>query len=156
MDSQYAELIEEHVRHLLAMMGFSDARVRCVALEEGEIRIDIDGKEYGRLLIGTAGTHLIALQHIIRIVLRHHIKGEAPRIFVDVNGYRTRREQSLLELAKETAQKANDTGQTVMLSPMTAADRRAIHKALAEYEGIKTESLGQEPNRRVVVKPTLL
>ena len=154
LDDQVLALIEEHVRRLLVIMNFTDATVHCDSSDD-TLLITIDAKDLGRLLIGPQGAHLLALQHIIRCLLRSQLK-EAVRITVDVNGYRSRREQSLSHLAQEVARKAQRTGRTIALEPMSAADRRAIHAALANQKDIRTESLGDEPNRRVVVRPVFL
>ncbi len=158
IDEPATALIEEHVRYLLVTMGMQDKKVDCRTNhdEEGNtLRINIDAGEDGRALIGMHGTHLSALQHIIRCLIRRQLTGEV-RVMVDVNGYRARREQALLGLAQETARKAHRTGHAITLEPMTAADRHAVHTALAENKNIQTESVGEEPSRRVVVRPTFL
>ncbi len=155
LDSPTIALIEEHVRRLLATMNIVDAAVRCDLTGEVTLRITIEAGEEGRALIGAHGSHLAALQHIIRCILRRQTSQDI-RTVVDVNGYRARRERSLLGLAEEVARKAQRTGRTVVLQPMSAADRRTIHTALTDHKDIKTESLGDEPNRRVVVKPIFL
>ena len=154
MDTAGTVLIEEHVRHVLAMMGFGGVTVRCQVVGD-VMRVDIQAGEQGRLLIGAGGNHLAALQHILRCLLRSYMDGDV-RVVVDVNGYRMRREQTLLDLAQEVARRAQRTGRTVVLRPMSAADRRAVHTALSGHKDISTESLGSEPNRRVVVRPVFL
>ncbi len=155
LDTPAVTLIEEHVRRLLAVMGLLEAKVHCAVSEEHILRIDIEAGELGRILIGTQGNHLLALQHVVRCLLRRQLREEI-RIVVDVNGYRARREKSLLGLAEEVARKAHHTGRAVVLQPMSAADRRMIHTALANHKNIITESLGDEPNRRVVIRPVFL
>lgn len=154
LDAGALILIEEHVRRLLSMMGFTNASVRC-DMSADVLAITIEAGEEGRILIGPQGSHLASLQHIVRCLLRAQLK-EIIHITVDVNGYRLRREQGLLQLAQEVARKAHRTGRTVVMRPMPASDRRAIHTALANQKDIRTESLGDEPNRRVVVRPVFL
>ncbi len=154
LDSQALLLIEEHVRRLLSMMGFQEAKVRCVVASD-VLTVAIEAGDEGRTLIGTGGAHLLALQHVVRCILRSQLT-ERVHIVVDVNNYRVRREQSLLSLAQEVARKASRTGRTIAMRPMSAADRRAIHTALAKQKDIHTESLGEEPNRRVVIRPIFL
>lgn len=154
LDTQALLLIEEHVRRLLSMMGFHEAQVRCTMTED-VLTVAIEAGDEGRTLIGSQGTHLSALQHLVRCILRSQLT-ERVHVIVDVNNYRVRREQSLLSLAQEVARKAARTGRTIALRPMSAADRRAIHTALAKQPDIHTESLGEEPNRRVVVRPIFL
>lgn len=155
LDGPARALIEEHVRRLIHIMGFESVRVQCHVDNEDALHINLEAGSEGKMLIGTRGSHLLALQHIIRCLLRKELSAVS-RILVDVNGYRSRRERTLLDLAEETARKAQRTGRTVVLQPMTAADRRAIHAALANHKDVTTESLGDEPNRRVVVRPIFL
>ena len=72
---------------------------------------------------------------------------------IDVEGYRSRREQSLQQLADRMAKQALKTGQRQTLEPMSPADRRLIHIALRDFEGVTTESAGEEPRRKVVIIP---
>jgi spoIIIJ-associated protein len=155
LDKPAITLLEEHVRRLLYVMGFNTARVTCDVVDAGTLRIHVEAGDVGRMLIGVRGAHLLALQHIVRCLLRPQLPQEM-RVVVDVNGYRISRERSLLGLAEEVARKAHRTGRTVVLQPMPAADRRTIHTALAGHKDITTESLGDEPNRRVVVRPVFL
>lgn len=156
MEKAATALIEEHVRHVLVVMGFSDITVHCSVMEDNSVlHVDINAGDAGRFLIGANGSHLVAFQHVLRCLLRGSLP-EGTRVVVDVNGYRMRRERGLLDLAQEVARRAHRTGKTVALRPMSAADRRAIHTALASHKNISTESLGEEPNRRVVVRPIFL
>jgi spoIIIJ-associated protein len=150
LDDQILALIQEHVRRLLVTMTIGEAQVKCT-VQNDTLLINIEAGDAGRLLIGPQGTHLMALQHVIRCLLRPQLK-EHVRINVDVNNYRLRREEALVQMALSTAKKAQQTGRTVTLEPMNAADRRAVHAALADQTDIKTESLGEEPNRRVVIR----
>lgn len=158
-------LIEEHVRRLLDCMGFNEASVSCRysgeeiteegAAEATRLSISIDAGDEGRLLIGMHGQHLPSLQYVIRSILKRSFTSNI-LISLDVNNYRVRRERALVSLAESSARRAKDQGRTVVLNAMNAFDRRAIHTALATWDGIKTESMGEEPNRRVVIKPSLL
>jgi spoIIIJ-associated protein len=154
LDSQALILIEEHVRRLLSIMSFEGATVRCQFANE-TLSVAIEAGEDGRILIGPQGRHIAALQHVVRCILRSQLQ-EAVRVSVDVNSYRLRREESLLHLAQESARKATRTGRTIVMRPMSASDRRAIHSALANQKDIHTESLGDEPNRRVIIRPVFL
>lgn len=160
LDPTGLALIEEHVRRLLSVMGFEATAVQCrhrppTTDQPEALLIYIESGLTGKVLIGPQGSHLNALQHLVRMLLRRQLLKEL-YIAVDVNGYRARREQSLLHLAESAAQRAQHTGRTVVLQPMSAADRRVLHTALAARGDITTESLGDEPNRRVVVRPIFL
>lgn len=151
-------LIEEHIRYLLAVMGFADVRVSCACRSlpadpaRQQYDIAITAGPAGRLLIGAHGAHLQALQHIVRALLKRELAASA-RVTVDVNSYRLDRERTLQHLAEEAARKAGRTGRAIVLPPMAAGERRTIHTSLAARADINTESLGTEPNRRVVVRP---
>lgn len=159
-DEPTLALIEEHVRRLLALMDFAAATVTC-QLREGSasetltLVVTIKAGEAGKWLIGPRGSHLAALQHLIRIVLARQLPSPIT-ISVDVNQYRLQREQRLHHVAVDAASQAQRTGRTVVLPPMNAADRRILHTALAQQDRVRTESMGEEPNRRVVVRPVFL
>ncbi len=162
LDTQTLSLIEEHVRRLLESMSFVDISVRCkervLPSEKSKgisLEIIINAGDDGKLLIGTHGAHLSALQHIIRSVLRRQLP-DGTYITLDVNGYRSRHEQTMTSLAEAAARRAKMQGKTVVLSPMSASDRRLVHTTLAQREDVKTHSMGDEPDRRVVIKPVFL
>jgi len=81
------------------------------------------------------------------------VSASRERLSVDVGGYRERREQALRVLAERAAGEVRRLGREVALDPMIPADRRVVHLALQESEGVRTESVGEEPRRRVVVLP---
>lgn len=146
--------IEEHVQNILHRMGFMTVAIRS-HLVTPQMYIHIEAGPDGKLLIGPSGAHLAALQYIIRSVTRRELD-PAIRILVDVNGYRARREQDLVIVAEAAATQALQQGQPVILTPMSSADRRAIHTALAGRTDIVTASHGEEPQRSVVVRPVSL
>ncbi|MFH1354249.1 MAG: R3H domain-containing nucleic acid-binding protein [bacterium] len=158
INHQTTALIEEHVRHLISIMGFTRIKVGCSFRDvkgDQRLHIAIDAGPSGRLLIGARGAHLFALQHIVRSLMRRQLN-ESCRITVDVNGYLAGRERILLRLAEDAARQAGRTGQAVVLPPMVASERRTIHNSLASRQGVNTESLGDEPNRRVVVRSAFI
>lgn len=104
-----------------------------------------------RCLIGERGAVLAALEHLLRIMFRP-VVGET-RVVVDVNAYRARRAEEIRRRARAAAFRAQRTRRAVILEPMRAADRRLVHLALVEESGITTESQGEDPYRRVVVRP---
>jgi spoIIIJ-associated protein len=147
-------LTQEHVRQLLTCMGFTTAVVTCRYRDE-RLYIDIDAGDEGKLLIGVRGTHLAALQHIIHCVLRQQL-GQHIHTRIDVNGYQSRRERDLLEMAETAAKQVQTTGRTIVLKAMGPADRRMIHTGLSTRTDVSTASIGAEPNRKVVIKPVFV
>jgi spoIIIJ-associated protein len=79
--------------------------------------------------------------------------GEWTRVLVDVEDYRGRRERQLRELAERAARRVAETGRMLQLEPMPALERRWVHLALREHPDVVTQSVGEEPNRRIVVLP---
>ena len=106
------------------------------------------------LLIGRRGETLGALQYLLNVITRHHY-GEANHVFaVDVEGYKRRRENSLVEMAQRVAAEVRETGDVITLEPMKPAERRIVHLALSEEPGVATESVGSGNDRQVEVLPT--
>lgn len=145
-------LIEEEVRHLIGLMGFSSAQVHSRQDETGQLIIALEVEDGSRLLIGPHGTHLQALEHVLRALIRRRLAASVA-VMVDVNRYRAHRQQKLLAEAEAAAAETQRTGRPIVLAPMSAADRRIIHTAFANHPTVRTESIGQEPSRRVVIRP---
>ena len=113
--------------------------------------IDINGDDSG-LLIGRRGQTLHSLQFIVNMIVRKEF-GEGVRVVLDVERYRQRREASLRDMANKVAERVIQTGRSITLEPMSAADRRIIHVTLAEREGVSTESIGFGEDRKVSIIP---
>ncbi len=113
--------------------------------------VEIVSQESG-LLIGDRGSTLAAFEHVLRLILRP-VLGEDVRVVADVNAYRVRRMDLMRRLTRDAVQRVRRTGRAVVLEPMRAADRRIVHLTATEEEGIASESVGEEPMRRVVVRP---
>lgn len=111
--------------------------------------VDISGEELG-ILIGRRGDTLEALQYLTNLAVAKQLS-EKVRIIIDVEGYRQRREETLVRLAKRLSEKVKRTGARVVLEPMNPHERRIIHTALQDDARISTFSEGEEPNRKVVI-----
>src|SRR6184192_4156640 len=140
----------EVLRDLLALMGIEAE----VALDNGPLHegIDVLGADLGAL-IGRGGENLVALQQITSAITSRRV-GRTVHIPLDIEGYRRRREEQLREIARRVASRVKASGQAVTLEPMLAYERRIVHLAVQEQQGIKTESVGMDPNRRVVISST--
>ena len=103
-------------------------------------------------LIGRKGERLSALQHLVNLMLSKEM-GAWTRVLVDVEDYRGRRERQLRELAERAAARVVETGKMLQLEPMPALERRWIHLTLRDHASVATQSIGEEPNRRVVLVP---
>ena len=114
--------------------------------------IDITGDDSG-LLIGRRGETLRALQYIVNLVVKNNLPEENLRVVLDIERYRERRHNSLSEMALRVADKVASTGRSISLEPMTAAERRVIHLALADHPRVNTQSSGMGEGRKVTVIP---
>ncbi len=127
-----------------------------VASHEGnndDTVITVDGEGEG-LLIGHHGETLDALQYLANLAANKKVKGEKReyvKITLDVGGYRAKREKALRDLARRTAAKVVKGKKSVMLEPMNPYERRIIHSEVQGIEGVSTNSIGSENNRRVVM-----
>ncbi len=143
------EILEELMKHL----GFN-VRVEVEAGETSRLNVVGDGDEKDALgaLIGRKGERLSALQHLVNLMLSRRMDAWT-RVLVDVEDYRGRRERQLRDLATRAAERVAETGKMLQLEPMPALERRWIHIALRDNANVATQSIGEEPNRRVVVVP---
>jgi spoIIIJ-associated protein len=143
-----SELLER--MHLAA-----DIRVRLAEPaadeEEAPVVLDVLGPE-ADVLVGRRGETLAALQRIVRLIVSQRT-GTRANLVVDAQGYKARRERNLRHLAQRMADEAIKRGQTVVLEPMPAYERRIVHLALQGHTGVYTESIGTGHQRRVTVIP---
>lgn len=142
----------EIVSRLVELMGYRAN----VAVSTGDTaKIDVTGADESErealgALIGRKGERLSALQHLVNLMLSRRM-GAWTRVLVDVEDYRGRRERQLGEIARRAAERVIESGTMLQLEPMPALERRWIHLALRDVPGVATQSIGDEPMRRVVV-----
>ena len=135
------------VEGLLKHMG---VRAQVTARPGSEpITLDISGRDLGAL-IGWRGETLRALQSVTNVMVGKHL-AEGERIIVDVERYRQRREHTVREIALRAARQVKMTGDAITLDAMQAFERRAIHLALEGDPEVTSSSIGEDPERRVVV-----
>jgi spoIIIJ-associated protein len=115
------------------------------------IVVDINGDDLS-ILIGKRAETLNALQYITRLIVGKEV-GRGVNLIVDVEGYRSRRERSLRQLAQRMASQAIKSGRRQTLEPMPANERRFIHIELKDHSEVYTESVGEEPRRKVTIVP---
>jgi spoIIIJ-associated protein len=141
------------LEQLLAHIGY-EARVEVETGETSRLNVLGEGREREELgaLIGRKGERLSALQHLVNLMLSRQM-GAWTRVLVDVEDYRGRRERQLREIAERAARRVVETGKMLQLEPMPALERRWVHLALKANPDVSTQSIGEEPNRRIVVLP---
>jgi spoIIIJ-associated protein len=127
---------------------------------DGDIDIDVEGNRASvsivgadlSSLVGPEGATLEALQELTRLAV-HRETGVRSRLMLDIGGHRARRRAELTDLGTATAGRVADTGEAVRLDPMTPFERKVVHDAVSAVPGVVSESEGEEPQRRIVVRP---
>lgn len=143
-----AEKAENFLKQVLAAMKIPSYTVE--AKQEGmQLYLNVYGKDMG-ILIGKRGQTLNALQYLVSLATNHG-PGEYLRIILDVEGYRERREETLIQLANNIAQRVVTQGRRKVLEPMNPQERRIIHTALQDNKDVYTYSEGRDPYRRVII-----
>ena len=146
------EVAAEKLRGVLSRMALGDAQV--AAREDDErVTLEITGLESG-LLIGKQGATLDSLQYLVNKMMSHGDERAEKPVVVDTEGYREQRAAALVELAERLAEKALKTRRPVAAAPMSPADRRTMHMALANRPGLTTQSEGEGASRRLMIIPT--
>ena len=142
----------DFVKTVIKDIGLS-AEAELYSCEDGTRRITVVGED-ASVLIGHHGETLDALQYLANLAsARKNINGERDksRVTVDIEGYRKKREATLRALARRMAQKALRNKRSVMLEPMSAYERRIIHSEIQNIEGVSTNSIGSDNNRKIVI-----
>lgn len=148
---EQARFAEEFLRGLLDQLG-AGATITWGQQAEGIIEVEVAGEDLGTL-IGPKGATLLALQELTRSVVQRKSGLGGSRLLIDINGYRKRRQEALARFAREVANEVRESGRKRALEPMPPADRKVVHDAVNELEGVSTISEGEEPRRRVVLIP---
>ncbi|HTN80972.1 MAG TPA: RNA-binding cell elongation regulator Jag/EloR [Acidimicrobiales bacterium] len=144
------EIATEFVDGLVAAFGL-DGEVS-TEMDDDEIEVAVAGDDLG-LLIGPRGQTLAAVQELTRTVVHRAMPERSGWLRVDVSGYRQRRKEALERFTVQVAQEVVSSGERRVLEPMGAADRKIVHDAAQQVDGVTTLSEGEEPHRRVVIAP---
>lgn len=142
----------DFLRTLIADIGL-DAEAKLYGMSDGSRRIIVSGND-AAVLIGHHGDTLDALQYLTNLAsARKNSKGERDKshVTIDIEGYRKKREETLRALARRMANKAKRNKRSVMLEPMSAYERRIIHSEIQGIEGVSTNSIGSDNNRKIVI-----
>lgn len=142
----------DFIRTLLANMGLT-AEATLYSSSDGTLRISITGED-ASALIGHHGDTLDALQYLANLAgAQKNASGEKNklRVTIDIEGYRAKREDTLRALARRKAAQALKNQKSVMLEPMSAYERRIIHSEIQGIDGVSTNSIGSDSNRKIVI-----
>ncbi|GAA1212525.1 protein jag [Prauserella alba] len=121
-------------------------------VEAGRAIVSIDGGDDLEKLVGPRGNVLEALQELTRLAVQQET-GSRSRLMLDVAGWRAGRREELRRIGRTAAENVAKTGEKEKLQPMSPFERKVVHDAVAEVDGVTSESEGEEPKRRVVVVP---
>lgn len=144
------EKAQEFLKKLLEHMGV-EAEIAREQDASGFVYLRMSGRRMG-VVIGRRGQTLDAIQYLVNLVANRD-GGPRVRFVLDAEGYREKRAEALRGLAHRMAERAKKQGRRASLEPMSALERRVVHMALADVEGVETYSEGEEPYRRVVIVP---
>ena len=151
----------DYITAVVKGMGVESVEIQAFRTQDNEIILELDcGEDYG-IVIGRRGETLDSIQYLTRLVAnKTKLDGEYSRISINVGNYREKRKNTLRELAKKNSEKVLKYGRNVTFEPMNPYERRIIHTAVQEIEGVTSHSVGADASRRVVitlaegVKPT--
>lgn len=121
-----------------------------ISVQDSHAEVEVVGLEEG-VLIGRRGQTLDAVQELVRTAMQRRFERRS-RVLVDVDGYRARRMEKLLERADEAVEEVLASGEPQRLEPMDSIERRIVHQRVAETEGVVSTSHGREPSRRIVIE----
>ena len=148
---EQGEIGREFLVGLLSEYGMAGS-VETRVIDEETVEIAAVGDDLG-MLVGPRGSTLSALQDLTRAVVQRRCPSRTDRILVDVAGYRERRSAALKRFSIQIAEEVIESGREKALEAMSPADRKAVHDAVNELDGVLTRSEGEDPNRFVVIAP---
>ncbi|MEJ7837192.1 MAG: RNA-binding cell elongation regulator Jag/EloR [Thermomicrobiales bacterium] len=159
VDAADEQIAKDIVRELLGHMGIraevmavdNPSTVPLSVDEPQTIFIDVLGQDLG-MLIGRRGDHLSQIQYLVTMLVNRKVDTWT-RVIVDVEGYRNRREESLVGLAERIARQVSRSHRAIDLEPMPPNERRIIHLTLQEHPDVQTHSTGEGHQRRITVEP---
>ncbi len=150
-EAEQISTVEDFLKDLAASFGL-DVTVES-SFDDGDLRANVVGEDLG-ILVGPRLATLDAIQEITRTTLQRQAAGrEYARVSVDVAGIRSRRSEALSEFVENAAEQVRNDNVTVIFEVMTSADRKQVHDKASSLEGIRSGSEGEDPRRRVALKP---
>ena len=143
---------KEYIQMILdnnKVQGFIEKKVR-----GNNVEFNVDAGDFNGYLIGKNSRNLVALQLLVSTVVNNYYEGEDVKtVLVDVGGYKKRREKNLENMAVEFAKQVSRTRQKIQLDYLNAYERKIVHNKLSTWKDVKTYSVGEEPNRFLIIEP---
>lgn len=150
LKSDVLEFSKDYIKDIVNGMGIDDLQLE-TQRTENYIKITMHS-ENSSILIGKNGRTLSSLQTLLRAALSNKTSMHI-NVVLDVESYKIRQEKNIERLAKKLAKEVVKTKEPITMDSMNSYERRLVHSALTNFKGIITESEGEEPNRKVVIKP---
>jgi spoIIIJ-associated protein len=147
---QEGDIAGDYLERLLDLLDY-DGDID-LDVEAGRAIVSIDGGEDLEKLVGGRGNVLEALQELTRLAVQQET-GSRSRLMLDIAGWRAGRREELRELGRTTAETVVSSGEKVRMQPMSPFERKVVHDAVAAVDGVRSESEGEDPKRRVVIFP---
>ncbi len=148
------QLISDIVQNIARFMKVQcSVEVHEESGESGSVLVSVYTPENARFMIGENGQSLRALEQIVRLVAYKKLGEDRRTLLLDVNDYRKTKTAQAVDTARQVLARVRINQKAEALSPMSSYERRVVHMELANHPDIETESIGDEPNRRIVIKP---
>lgn len=141
--------VKEVLVSLLKDLGFD---IKIEIRSSNETPVYTIYSDHDALLIGKNGRNLNALRTVVSQILKNEL-GESYKFVLDVSDYKEKKERNITHLARRLAKEVKESGVEVKMDSMNSYERRLVHEALSKHKYVYTESIGEEPNRAVVIKP---
>lgn len=150
LKSDVLEYAKEYLKNVVTGMGIEDVVIETQRKDQ-YLKLILHS-ENSSILIGKGGRTLASLQNLIRSSVQAKT-GTYVNIILDVENYKVKQEHNIERLAKKLAKEVLRTKEPITMDSMNSYERRLVHNALANFKGISSDSEGEEPNRRIVIKP---
>jgi len=150
MNKEIQTSVENHIESIFKYFDLTPKIV--TAIDDKTLVVDVTTKQ-DDLFISRNADPLLALQHLLRLMLRHDFPDESISLSLNIGGFHQEQRSRLAKVAKDFANQAREMGTAVYMEPMSSFERRLVHLALVEEAGVMSESTGVGISRRVVVKP---
>ncbi len=147
VDLDYAK---SYLAEIVKGLDIKDAKINA-SYEDGVVNMDLECDDYG-IIIGRRGETLDSIQYLLSLAMKKNSNGYV-RVSINVGNYREKRNETLRHLAQKNSQYVLRTGRRYTFEPMNPYERRVIHTAVQEIEGVESRSIGYNQDRRVVIEP---
>lgn len=144
------EVAKRYTMSILNYMGYEDIELNVEKKDNNIALISLNSNQNIGFIIGKRGETIDSLQHLVSLVCNNGEK-DYLKVILDIGNYREKRENTLKELAEKIANSVISTGKKSVLEPMNSYERKIIHSTISELSGVHSKSIGDEPNRKIII-----